>query len=178
MKKWFYFIVPCVMLLIFTFFYISHAKEAKIREQARKEQIALEKQKEEDRKANIEEQARLDAAKHAAERAATAAQKEADRLAKWEQEGQELQETTDRYNAEADQLSHQISQLEVELDTLHKTKETTSQLVLQLSKQVELGRINKRNAELEIQRKTENVVRRAEKSAMVKMPVIPTGKRR
>jgi len=171
MKKWLYFIVPFVMLLVFTFFYLAHSKEAEIKERARKEQIAVEKQKEEERKAMIEEQARQDAAKRSAEREAEAAAKEAERIAKWEAEGREIQETTDGYNAEADKLSREISALEIQLDNLHKAKEALNGEVLALSKQVEQGRIDKRNAELEIQRKTENVIMRAEKSGMAQMPV-------
>jgi|UniRef100_UPI00404A89D4 hypothetical protein len=179
MKKWFYFIVPAAMLLVFSFFYLAHAKDAEIQEQQRKEQIVLEKNKEADRKAAIEEQARLDATKHAAQRETAAALKEAERLAKWEEEGREIQQTTDQYKREADQNAKKASALELELDTLHKLKEQTNSEVLALAKQVEQERINKRNAELEIQRKTENVVRRAESSAMTQMPVtLPISSRR
>ena len=177
MKKWLYFIVPFAMLIVFTFFYLTHAKEAAEKERVREEQIALEKKQEEERKAAIEEQARLDAAKRTAEREAAAAAKEAERIAEWQAEDLEIQKATDEYNAEADKLAKQISALEVQLDTLHKKKEATNAAVLALSKKVEQARIDKRNAELEIQRKTELMIRRVENSSLTKMPVPVTTRR-
>ena len=94
-----------------------------------------------------------------------------------EAEGLEIQKATDEYNAEADKLAKQISALEVQLDTLHKKKEATNAAVLALSKKVEQAHIDKRNAELEIQRKTELMIRRVENSSLTKMPVPVTTRR-
>ncbi|MBW7893529.1 MAG: hypothetical protein H3C27_00320 [Opitutaceae bacterium] len=170
MKKWLYFIVPGILTVIFTFFYLTHSKEAAEKERIRKEQVALVQAEEAAKKAEIEAKAREDAAKRAAEREAEAAAKEAERVAKWEAEGQRIQADTDQYNAEADKLSHDISELQVTLDSLYRTKERTNDEVLQLAKRVERARIDGQTADLEIQRLTEMIVRRADASSLTRLP--------
>ena len=170
MKKWLYFIVPGILTVIFTFFYLTHSKEAAEKERIRKEQIALVQAEEAAKKAEIEAKAREDAAKRAAEREAEAAAKEADRVAKWEAEGQRIQADTDDYNAQADKLSKEISELQITLDSLYRTKEQTNDEVLQLAKRVERARIDGQTADLEIQRLTEMVVRKTEASSLTHMP--------
>ncbi len=58
-------------------------------------------------------------------------------------------------------------------DLIAKEKDKLSRETFDLAKQVELARIARRNAELEIQRVTEMIHRRASDSALVKPPVIP-----
>lgn len=171
MKKWLYIIVPTAMLVVFTFFYFSQAKELDQREVERQAQIEKDRKAEEDRRAAIEEKARLDAAKRTAEREAEAAAKETERIAKWTAEGKEIIDATHAYNAEADNYAKDIAALEIKLDSLRKEKESLNTSVLAQSKRVEQARIDKRNAELEIQRKTEVMVRRVESSTIAQMPV-------
>jgi len=173
MKKWLYLIVPTVMLVVFTFFYFSQSKELEQQEIARKERVERERKEEEAKRATIEEKARQDAAARAAEREAEAAQKEADRIAKWEAEGREIQDATDNFNAEANRISKDISEKEIRLDSLRKQKEQLNTDVLNAAKRVELAQIAKRNAELEIQRKTELMLRRVESSSVAQMPAAP-----
>jgi len=170
MKKWLYLIVPTVMLVVFTFFYLSQSKELEQQEIARKERVERERKEEEAKRAVIEEKARQDAAARAAEREAEAAQKEADRIAKWEAEGRDIQDATDAFNAEADRISKDISAKEIQLDTLRKQKEQLNTDVLNAAKRVELAQIAKRNAELEIQRKAELMLRRVEVLGVVDLP--------
>jgi len=170
MKKWLYLIVPTVMLVVFTFFYFSQSKELEQQEIARKERVERERKEEEIKRAAIEEKARQDAAARAAEREVEAAQKEADRIAKWEADGREIQEATNTFNAEADRISKDISEKEIRLDSLRKQKNQLNTDVLNAAKRVELAQIAKRNAELEIQRKTELMLRRVESSPVAQVP--------
>ena len=178
MKKWLYFIAPAIMLAVFTFFYFSQAKELELREAEREAQIEQERLADKARREAIEEKARLDAAKRTAEREAEAAAKEAERIAKWEAEGKEIQDATNAYTAEADKYAQEISALEIQLDSLRKNKEALNAETLALAKRVEQARIDKRSAELEIQRKTELMVKRAEASTLAQMPVTTTTPRR
>jgi len=178
MKKWLYFIAPAVMLVVFTFFYFSQAKELEQREAEREAQIEQERLADKARREAIEEKARLDAAKRAAEREAEAAAKEAERIAKWEAEGKEIQDATNAYTAEADKYAKEIAALEIQLDSLRKNKDALNSETLALAKRVEQARIDKRSAELEIQRKTELMVKRAEASTLAQMPVTTTPPRR
>lgn len=171
MKKWLYIIAPAAMLVVFTFFYFSQAKELAHREAEREAQIEKDRKAEDARRAAIEEKARLDATQRNAEREADAAAKEVERLAKWAAEGKEIEDAANAYNAEADKYAKAIAALEIRLDTLRKDKESLNTTVLGASKRVEQARIDKRNAELEIQRKTEVMVRRAESSPLTQIPV-------
>lgn len=178
MKKWLYFIAPVIMLVIFTFFYFAHADEVAKLEVIRKEKAELAAQAEAERKAQIEEEARIDAEERAAERLAKAAQKEADRIAKWEKETAEIKQETAAHKAEADKHAAKIAALEIELDSLRKATAKANAEELALAKRVEDARIAKRTAELEIQRKTEMMIRTAERSAVAQMPPPPETKGR
>lgn len=174
MKKWFYLISVGSMLAVFMFFYFAHLEEAEIKEKARQEEQARLQKAEAERKAAIEEKARQDAARRAAERAAEEAKKQAERLAKWEAENRRIQEATDEYNALADKYSKQISELEIQLNALRTQKEKLNREAFEFAKEVEQARIEKRNAELEIQRMTDMIAKRAEESSLTRAPVIPT----
>lgn len=178
MKKWLYIVAPAVMLVVFTFFYFGQAKSLAQKELEDKAKIEEKRLEEEAKRAAIEEKARLDAAKRAEEREAEAAKKEADRVAKFLAEGAEIQQATDEYSTEADRYAKEISELEIRLDTLRKQKEDLNAQVLASAKRVEQAQIDKRNAEIEIQRKTEVMVNRAEASTLAQMPApVTTGRR-
>jgi hypothetical protein len=172
MKKWMYVISVGGMLAIFLFFYFAFREEAKIKEEKREEQLAHDRKVEEERKAAIEAKAREDAAKRAEQRAAEEAKKEADKLAKYQNEMTKIKEATDASNAKADEYAKRVSNLEIELDTLRKNKETLNREAFEFAKQVELARANKRNAELEIQRMTDMIAKRAADSTLTRMPPV------
>jgi len=179
MKKWIYLVAPVIMLVIFTFFYFSHAEEMAQKEEIRKERVAAELEAEAIRKAQIEEEARVDAEKRTAEREEKAEQREADRVAKWDAESKEIRMATAGHKAEADRHAANLAAMEIELDSLRQATAKTNADELALEKRVEMARIAKRNAELEIQRKTEMMLRTAERSAVAQMPPpVPTTRRR
>jgi len=172
MKKWLYLISVGSMLAVFLFFYLTHLKEAEIRDPLRAEETAQQLKIEADRKADIEAKARADAEKRAADRAAEEKKKEADKLAKWEAEGQKIRDDTDGYNAKADEYSKQISNLEVELNALRTNKEKLNREAFEILKDVESAKIEKRTAELEIQRMTDMIAKRAADSSLTRPPVV------
>lgn len=173
MKKWMYVISVGSMLAVFCFFYFSFLKEMEIRDQRLAAETARKLKEDEDRKAALEAKAREDANGKAAQRAADEAKKEAEKIAKWENAGKEIKDATDKYNAEADRLSKEAAKLEIQLDGLRKDREKANRETFELAKRVERTKIEKRNAELEIQRLTEMISKRAEASSMARPPVIP-----
>lgn len=166
MKKWMYVISVGSMLAIFLGFYFSETKKHDEKERQRAITVAAQKATEDARKAAIEEAARADAAKRSAQRAAEEAKKEADRIAKWEAVGLEIEEATDKHKADADRYAKKSAQLELQLGTLRAEKEKLNREAFDLAKQVELGKINRRTAELEIQRITEMISRKAAASSL------------
>lgn len=177
MKKWFYVISVGGMLAVFLFFYFAHLEETEKQEKIRAERVAQQQKEEAERKAAIEEKAREDAARRAREREEEIARKEAARREKQEAEDRKIREATEGFNAKADAYAKQVSELEIELNSLRTQKEKLNRETFELEKQVELARVAKRNAELEIQRMTDMVAKRAADSALARPPAPPAGRR-
>lgn len=173
MKKWMYLIPPTIMLGLFTIVYFSHVEKREAKEKAKVEKIAKEKAELDQKKKIAEAKAREDTKKRNEERDAEEAKKEKEKIDKQAANDKEVRDATAQYNAEADKFAKEAATLEIELDRLRKDKDKLSRETFDLAKQVELARIARRNAELEIQRVTEMIHRRASDSALVKPPVIP-----
>jgi hypothetical protein len=172
MKKWMYVISVGSMLTIFLVFFLSESKKHAEKERQRSIEVAAKKAAEDARKQAIEAQAREDAAKRAAQRAADEAKKEAEKLAKWQAEGEKIQEATDKYNAEADRSAKLAADLEVQLSSLRTAKEIVNREAFELAKVVERGKIDRRAAEMEIQRTTEMVAQKAAQSSLTRAPAV------
>lgn len=172
MKK-IYIIIPLLLLVGFSFYYLDFAKEQEQLEiqekQAKAEAIAAEEAK----KAEAEKSARLESERRAAEREAEQAKKEADRRAKWDADGAKIAADTADYKKQGDAYTKEISNLEIQLLEVRRLKDQRTNEALALTEQVELARIAKRNAELEVQRLTDMVAERAAKSALTQLPPPP-----
>jgi hypothetical protein len=171
MKKWIYYIIPLILTIAFIFFYVTHVKEAEEKARIRKAEIARVLQEEAAKKAEIEENARQDAARRTAERLAAEAQKEADRIAAWEAVGKEIQDATDKNNAEANEFARKIALIEIELDAMRRGKEILNAEVLVQAKAVERALIDKRTAEIEVQRRVQMIRAKAAESSLTQVPV-------
>lgn len=168
MKKWMYLIFPSVMLVGFLVIYFSHKEKAEAKERAHIEQVAREKATAEEKKKVAEAKAREDAKKRQEERDAEEKKKEEEKAARQAADDKKVRDQTAEYTAKGDTAAKQVAALEQELDRLRKEKDKTSRETFDLAKQVELARIARRNAELEIQRMTEMIVRRAAESSLTR----------
>ncbi len=173
MKKWMYLLFPGAMLALFLVFFLSHTKEAEAREKVRQERLAKQIADDAAKKKADEDRARADAEKRSAERAAEDAKKEADKIAKQAAIDREIKEATDKAITEATASQKTIDSLEAELDRLHKQKDQLSRDGFEMAKQVELAKVAKRTAELEIQRTVDLIARKAQESYLVRMPPPP-----
>ncbi|MBI5382025.1 MAG: hypothetical protein HZA31_09020 [Opitutae bacterium] len=178
MKKWLYFIAPAVGLGVFLFFYYAHVEEAGKRLAAKKVEIEKRDAEEAAKKKALEERARQDADRLAAERAKEEAKKLAERVAAQAAEDKKVKDATDLALGECDKYTKEIARMERELSDLRAKKEKTTREFLEISKQLELAKIARRNAELEVQRMTEMVATKAAESAMAKFvpPPAPVAK--
>jgi len=170
MKKWMYVFGPGIMLAVFMFFYLASREEteAKLKaEKARKEEVA--RQAEEKRQI-AEKKAREDAERRNAERAAEEAKAAKDKQDKYDADMRRILDDTAKANASAEESSQKVSELTIELDNLHKQKETLTREGFELAKRVEMAKVARRNAELEIQRMVQMIANRADQSSMSKMP--------
>lgn len=173
MKKWMYLIAPGLMLAGFIVLYFSHAEALHQKEAALKAKIEQERIEAEEKKKVAEAKAREDAKKRQEERDAEEKKKQDEKAARQAADDQKVRDQTAEYTGKANAAAKQVAALEIELDRLRKEKDKTSREAFELAKQVELARIARRNAELEIQRMTEMVSRRAAESSMTKPPLPP-----
>ena len=173
MKKWMYLIFPGVMLAGFLVIYFSHKTKAEEKERQHIADVAKKKAEDDDKKKAAEAKAREDAKKRQEERDAEEKKKEDEKAARQAADDKKVRDQTAEYTAKADVAGKKVTALEAELDRLRKEKDKTNRETFDLAKQVELARIARRNAELEIQRMTEMVVRRASESAMTRLPAPP-----
>ena len=156
-----YVIVPVVLTLLFGGVYYQHSQQAAVEaaEQAQAAQKAAEI--ETAKKAEAERQARADADKRAAERLAEEKRKEEEKAAKWAAASRQIADDTAGYVAQAALHEAEVKALEAKLATLRREKDALGQSAFDFAKEVEAARIQKRNAELEIQRLVEMVARKA-----------------
>lgn len=174
MKKWMYLIFPGAMLAIFVVFYSSHAKELHAKEVRLAAEAKAKRDEADNKKKIAEAKAREDAAKRQKERDAEEKQKADEKAAKQAADDKKVKDDTAKYVAQGDAAGKQVAAYEVELDRVRKEKDKTSKEAFEIAKQVELTRIARRNAELEIQRMNEMIIKRASDSSLVRPPVIYT----
>lgn len=176
MKKWLYVLAPVAMIAVFLFFYFASRAETEAKEKAHAEEVAKEKAEADEKKHIAEEKAHEDAERRNAEHMAEEAKAAKDKEDKYNADMARIQADTDKFNALAETYSKQVSELTIELDTLHKEKDALTREDFDLAKQVELGAVERRNAEMEIQRTVDMIANRADQSAMAKMPPPPPPK--
>ena len=156
-----YFAVPIVLTVAFSGIYVVHQKGAAEKEAAAAIAATQAAEAEAAKKAEAERQAKADADKRAAERAAEEKRKEDEKAAKWAAAGKQIADDTAAFQAQAEKNLAEVKTLEARLATLRAEKDRASQAVFDAAKAVEAARIQKRAAELEIQRLVEMTARRA-----------------
>ena len=168
-----YLLIPGILLAVFVFFYLGAVKEM----EHKAEQQRIEKQEKEKlekiRKADIEKKANEDAEKRQklrdAEEAAKLAKKEADYQAVMTQ----LQTETDDLNAQSAKLAKEVGAIEISISQTRANKERLNRETFDLAKEVELAKINRRTAEIEIQRLVEMAGKKMADSSVAIPPPPP-----
>ena len=173
MKKWMYLLAPAIMMGVFMVFYFSYVEKAHAKEAAAKARVEAEKKSAEEKKKVAEAKAREDAKKRQDERDAEEKKKEKERTDKQAAEDKKVRDATNEFLARGKTAEEKGKQLEAQLDNLRKEKDKLTREAFDIAKQVELARIARRNAELEIQRMTEMITKRASDSSLVRPPNVP-----
>jgi hypothetical protein len=177
MKKWMYVIFPGLMLAGFLAIYTTHKKAADERERVREEKITADLEADKQKKKKAEEMAAADAEKRRAEREAEDRKKEEERQRKKAAIDKDILDETNKYIAEADRSAKESSNLEIELDRLHKQKDQLNRDDFALAKEIEMGRVAKQTAELKQQHLTAMIAQRAGSSSLASMPPPPAPKK-
>lgn len=172
-----YLIIPAAMLAAFLFTpgvgYFAAQEEIKARIAAKDAEIARIKAEEDARQREIEIQAEKDAVERQRKRDAD----EAEKVAKREREYQEiiakLNEDIATYSSEAEKLQNEANALDLKISETRTVKENANRDTFDLAKQVELEKIRRRTAELEIQRMVDMVAQRLNASPLSAPPPPP-----
>lgn len=157
----FYLIIPVVLLALFGGVYWNHIGHSKAESRAKAAAAFEAKAAEEAKKAEAERKAREDAEKRSADRLAEEKKKEADKLAKWEADNAQIAADTERYETQVKTLAAEAAALEKQIADVRTAKQLQGKENFELAREIELARIAKRNAEMEIQRTTEMLARSA-----------------
>ncbi len=173
MKKWLYLVLPVAMLGIFLVFYFANLKETEEKERMHAEKAAADQRAADAKKAEAEEKARKDAVRRAEEKAKEDAAKEAEKAAKWKKEGDQIASDTAEAVLRTDKATKEANDLDIKLDALHRQKDAENRAMFDATKQVEKSRVDRQNAEFEIQRLTDMVAKRASTSSMANPPPPP-----
>jgi chromosome segregation ATPase len=167
----FYVMFPAVLLVAFAVYYTQFAKpEMAEQEAAAKQKITDQEAVDAARRADIEKKAQADAQvqQHAREEKDRLKQEKArhDR----EEADRQIAEETAKFENEAASLTKQIASMEKEISTLRANREDLSREVFEVAAKVELAKIDRQNAELEIQRMYGMVAQRVNDSFLAKLP--------
>ena len=169
----YYFIVPALLLGGFIFLYRGATEEMKIKEEKQKAALAVTKAEEDARRLEVEKRAQADAEKRQKEREKEEDAKRLKREKDYNDAMAKLKHEADGYAADVAKLSKESADLEIALVNGRILRDKTNRESFELSKQVELAKINRRSAELEIQRLIEMVGSKAGASTLAAMPPPP-----
>jgi DNA repair exonuclease SbcCD ATPase subunit len=169
MKKAYY-IAPVLLLAAFVGLYWHHMGQMEIKAEAKRVEQARIKAEADAKKQEAELRAKEDADKRIAEREAAERKKEVEKEAKRLADIEKIKSETDRYNSLLAESTKQAQSLEKQLKDARALKEKLSRDEFDVEKKVELAMIEKRNAELQVQRMAEIVALRTNKSTLTQLP--------
>ena len=169
-----YLIIPVFLLVAFLFTpglgYFSARKDIAQMEAKQQAAIDAKKAQEDAERARIQAQAEADARKHQEERDEEERKKAAAKEAAYQEAIDKLNSDIAEYSGEADKYSKQVNEYEVQLAKLRDKKEDLNSQTFDLQKKVELAKINRRTAEMEVQRMISMVADKLDTSPLMKPP--------
>lgn len=167
-----YLVIPGIMLAVFVFFYSGAVKEMTAKAEAQAAAKAAADAAEAARKKEIEEKATADAARRQKEREDEEAAKEAKKEADYQAVMTQLRTETADYKAQGDKLHKEVQDLELAISQARSAKERLNRETFDLAKEVELAKISRRNAEIEIQRMIEITGKKVADTSIAKPPAL------
>jgi chromosome segregation ATPase len=170
----FYFIFPVVLLIVFGVYYTQIAQPAMAaRVRVEQKRLAAQQAAEDARRKDIELKAVEDARKATAARDEKERERQEKLRAEKEQQERDLRAETAKYENDAARLNKQIADLEIAIASLRSQREETKREAFEFAKKVELAKIDRRTAEMEIQRMYEMVAQKIADSTLAQAPSLP-----
>jgi hypothetical protein len=169
-----YVIVPFVLMIAFGFyfrdFYAGHKATVALKEEAARLKAEEEKRFEQEQ-ANL---ASLEAERRQKEKEIKDAADRAARKAEQDRIDSEVREAYESAMAEIARSTVELDELEAKLKETRLKRERTEAALLELAREVELTRIERRTAELDLQRAVGMLADRTEATALVNPSLFPT----
>jgi len=172
MKK-LHIILPTLLIAVFAVFYYKDREAAALRDTAAAEQRAAAERAEQQKKDADAKRAREDAERRAREREAEQQRKDAEKLAKFQRDLDTLRAERERLDATGADRKKELAALEQKLAALRAQNAAARDTLFNTQKTNESLSISRRNAELELQRLTAILARRAATSAAILPPPPP-----
>lgn len=169
----YYIAIPVILMTVFIFFERGAAQETKLKEEQKIEAKKQEEAKKEAEKEALAAKARQDSEKRNAQRIAEDKAREEKRKADFDGKIQKMKDELKRYSDDVVTNTALVAKLEKDLADKREQHDRENRMVFDLAKKVEVTRRLRRDAELEVQRYNEMLVRRATDSALTKAPVMP-----
>jgi len=168
-----YVIVPVVLLALFGFLYRGalqdmDAKQKTLADKAARAEAEVAKHKKE-----VEDKANADALKRQEDRAKEDAAKAEKKEREYQDIMKKLKDEATDYTVQSDKYAKEAADLELQISASRNEREKLNRETLELSKQVELAKINRRNAELELQRMMDMVAKKLNDSSIATPPPPP-----
>jgi hypothetical protein len=163
----FYLIIPLVFLTLFGGVYWYHSQQSDADAQARAAAVAAAESAAKAQQSAAEAKARAEVASRAAARVEAERKKQELLHEQWSAETARIAAETEGYQKQATLLRAELAGVEQQLSAVRHARIDAAAKGMELAREVELLRIAKRNAELEVQRTTEILVRRATQSSLV-----------
>ena len=157
----FYLIIPLVLLAVFGGVYWQHSQQRATELMVRTAAVATEKKAAQEQQAAAELKAREAAAQRTAARLAEEQIKQTIERTQWAAETARIAADTAAHLAQSAQLRTDVAKFEGQLKAAREANAAGAAQALELAREVELARIAKRNAELEVQRITAMLARLA-----------------
>jgi glucose dehydrogenase len=162
----FYLLIPLVLLALFGAAYAQHRQQREAELVARSTAASAAKAAAQEQQADAERKAREAADQRSAARQREAQQKEEAERVRRESETAQIEADTQAHLGQARQLRVELAAVERQLAAARSANAAETAQVLALAREVELARIAKRNAELELQRTTAILARCAAQSGL------------
>jgi chromosome segregation ATPase len=166
----FYLVVPAILLVGFFPLYRAASAKMTAAEEAKHEQAAIAAKSEEARRRELDLKAEADARTRQEERDAQERERDAKKKADYADAMRRLTEERETYAAEAAKFTAEVATLEKQLADLRAQKDAAAREAFELVRQVELPKIERRNAELEVQRTYAMVASRVAASSLANPP--------
>ncbi len=165
-----YLISPLILLALFIGIYGKHIQTVDAQAAGKATAVAASQGEESAKKTEIERAARAEAEKRTALRLAEEQKAESDRRARYEEDNRRLAEDSAQLATAVKALGTESATLEQQLADLRNRRKALNAESFSLAKDVELARIAKRNAEMDVHRLTEMVARQAGNTSLARNP--------